>query len=230
MEFRETLSGMPENQRAGAAVRKDFASTVTKGSGPNTMVFQASTAAVDRHGDVVRQDGWDLANFRRNPIIAWSHSYTDLPIGRAVSLDMNSRGLVVEIEFAQTEFAQTIYKLCLDGFIKAVSVGFQVLSYEPNKEGGLTYLSQELLEISICSVPSNPEALRLRALAGGDQGITEFQTLLDATDKALGDFAERLAPKPEYISQAQFQAMLAEASKQIDEFICKHTGRIAEGN
>ncbi len=228
-KFLQTLSDVPESKRTGAAVRKDFASTVTKGSGPNTMLFQASTAAVDRHGDIVRQDGWDLTNFRKNPIILFSHQYDQPSIGRAVSLDMNSRGLTVEIEFAPTEFAQSIYQLCAGGFLRAVSVGFQVLSYEPNKDGGLTYLSQELLEVSICSVPSNAEALRLRSLAA-EKGITEAELnmLFDATEQALDDYAKKLSPEPEYIDEQQFRAMLAAAGKQIDDFLYRNTGRIPE--
>jgi len=229
-KFLNTLSEASESDRTGAAVRKDFTTTVSKGAGPNTMVFQASTAAPDRYGDIVVQSGWKLDNYRRNPVICWAHDYSQPSIGRAVSLDTNSRGLTVEVEFAPTPFAQSIRELCAGGFLKAVSVGFSADEYERNSDGGTTYTSMELLEISLCPIPANAEALRLRSLAGSDTPLTEaeFGLLLDATDKVLTDFERRVFPEPEYITEADFKVMLNAANKLIDDFVTKHTGKLPD--
>src|SRR5579862_843680 len=40
-----------------------------------------STEAKDRAGEIVRQEGWDLANYKNNPIVLWGHDYYSLPIG-----------------------------------------------------------------------------------------------------------------------------------------------------
>src|ERR1051325_2146147 len=41
----------------------------------------SSTEDVERAGEIVRQDGWDLANYKNNPIVLWGHDYYSLPIG-----------------------------------------------------------------------------------------------------------------------------------------------------
>ena len=40
-----------------------------------------STEAKDRAGEIVRQDGWDLGNYKNNPIVLWGHDYYSLPVG-----------------------------------------------------------------------------------------------------------------------------------------------------
>jgi HK97 family phage prohead protease len=232
-KFLNTLSETSESERAGAAVRKDFASAVTKTNAPQTLRFLASTNAVDRHGDVVEQD-WQLDNFRKNPIIMWNHIYSDAPIGRAVSINTSAKGLVVEIEFAPSDFGQQIYALCLEGFIRSVSVGFISHYFEPIADGGLRYLKNELLEISVCGVPSNPEALRLKAVAD-ESGISEseFKMLVEGAAAALDDFTKRVfgpTPEPEEdgLTEADLRLLIEGAKTMIDEFLYKHTGRIAD--
>src|SRR6185312_3720219 len=40
-----------------------------------------STEDIDRSGEIVRQDGWEMANYKNNPIVLWGHDYYSLPIG-----------------------------------------------------------------------------------------------------------------------------------------------------
>jgi hypothetical protein len=40
-----------------------------------------STEHTDRSGEIVKQSGWELANFKNNPIVLWGHDYYSLPIG-----------------------------------------------------------------------------------------------------------------------------------------------------
>src|ERR1700709_1763727 len=40
-----------------------------------------STEDVDRSGEIVRQNGWELTNYKNNPIVLWGHDYYSLPIG-----------------------------------------------------------------------------------------------------------------------------------------------------
>src|SRR5712672_1326038 len=43
-----------------------------------------STEVTDRAGEIVRQSGWDLTNYKNNPIVLWGHDYYSLPIGVCV--------------------------------------------------------------------------------------------------------------------------------------------------
>jgi len=133
-----------------------------------------STPDVDRYGDVIEMEGWELDNYLQNPVFLWAHDYKQPPIGKAVAVEKTSKGLVFRIKFAEPEvypFADTIFKLYLGGYLRATSVGFQDLEREPitDKEGrqtGWRYKRQELYELSAVPVPANPQALIMAVQKG----------------------------------------------------------------
>jgi phage head maturation protease len=64
-----------------------------------------------------------------------------------------------------TPLAQEVKELVSEGFLNTLSIGFMSLQYKQNdNSNGIIYESVELLEISIVSVPANPEAVVLRYL------------------------------------------------------------------
>lgn len=125
-----------------------------------------STKDVDRHGDVVIQDGWDLANFKRNPVILNSHNYGDATevIGRAFDVRVENGKLQGKIKFAVAENpkAKIIFDLYANKFLSAFSVGFIPTKFKTNKDGSTDWSvieEAELLEVSAVSVPANARAL-----------------------------------------------------------------------
>src|SRR5690348_13219539 len=97
-----------------------------------TKRFVFSDGSVDRAGDSIDPNGWELGNFRKNPVALFAHSSWDPPIGRATFVGVQGGRLVGDIEFATKEtypFADTIFRLVDEGFIKAVSVGFDPLEW-----------------------------------------------------------------------------------------------------
>jgi len=129
-----------------------------------TLVGTASTEVLDRDKEVIKTDGWELDNFRKNPVILLSHEYRQPPIGKALWVKKDKNGLKFKAQFAKTQVAEEVFQLYKDGFMRAFSVGFIPKEWEegdPEDEKGprKIYTKQELLEISAVSVPSNPEAL-----------------------------------------------------------------------
>lgn len=135
-----------------------------------TLRFVASTSALDRDGDTIAVDGWDTSDFERNPVILWGHDQSALPIGRCIRLVNDGDRLVCDVEFVKADtavvgpMADAVYTLCVDGFLGAVSVGFVPMVSELSDDPARPHMSvdfkhQSLLEISIVTVPSNPEAL-----------------------------------------------------------------------
>lgn len=125
--------------------------------------FIASTATPDRMGDIIEQSGWQLDNYKLNPMILWQHRSSE-PIGRARDIQITDRGLEVKIEFMPEEvnpFAARIERMVKGGFLNAVSVGFEPIEYEERDVDTWSYrfIKQELLEISVVTVPANAEAL-----------------------------------------------------------------------
>jgi len=138
--------------------------SVNKDMGTLDAIF--STQDVDRHGDVVMQEGWDLKHFKKNPVILNSHNYGDATevIGKASNVKIEDGKLVGKITFAVAENpkAKVIFDLYAGGFLSAFSVGFIPKKFKENKDGSKdwwTIEEAELLEVSAVSVPANARAL-----------------------------------------------------------------------
>ncbi len=153
-----------------------------------------STAVVDRYGDTIQQDGWDLKNYKVNPVILWGHNVREErpPIGKAMKVWIDGKGtkaakLMFQVKFdLQDSFAAEIFRKVKDGFINTVSVGFLPSEWEDiNPDDWFSprnYLKQELLELSFVPVPANPEALvGLRSFAKSDKRFEPIESL----EKAL---------------------------------------------
>jgi hypothetical protein len=97
-----------------------------------------------------------------------AHSQLQVEIGRLEALG----------EFAPegvSELADEYCALAKAGVINAVSVGFISLAREPLREGGWRFASWELLELSLVSVPANPNALVIeRSLGQRDPTLAEL--------------------------------------------------------
>lgn len=128
------------------------------------MSFTISTAAIDRDGDSIDPQGWQLDNYERSPVVLWAHDYTTPPIGRASNLWTDAKGLHATVEFPPRgihALADQVHDLVKAGFLNATSVGFIPRESRPSKTGQ-TITRAELLEFSIVSIPSNPQALVLQ--------------------------------------------------------------------
>ncbi len=144
-------------------------SAEVKSLGARQVRFCISTADVDRDDDVINQSGWDLSNYRKNPVVLWAHSHTDLPVGKCVEIGVVNGKLMATVEFATHPFAETVYQMVLGRFLNATSVGFRALESEPNRaRGGVDFQRQELMEFSITPCPANPHALVAASAAGID--------------------------------------------------------------
>ncbi|MCP3471411.1 phage major capsid protein [Bradyrhizobium sp. CCGUVB1N3] len=127
------------------------------------LEFVLSDETPDRMDDVILSDGWDLKNFKRNPIALFNHK-SDFPIGKWSNLRVENKQLRGQLEmapFGTSERIDEIRKLIDAGILRAVSVGFRPLESK-QREGsdwGVTFVRSELVETSLVAVPANPNAL-----------------------------------------------------------------------
>jgi len=116
----------------------------------------------------LRMSGADLARFRGNPVLGYGHSYWgrgNLPIGRvdpeSITVDTDSLSGALEFD-AGDEFAREVERKMRDGFINAVSIGFDVLKWEGGNgdywRGGVAE-EWELTELSVVPVGMDAKAL-----------------------------------------------------------------------
>src|SRR5437870_4961141 len=94
---------------------------------PRTFRFTASTAEVDREGDVIEPTAWKLDGFMRNPVILAAHNRMSLPVARAATVAVEGGHLMVDVQFpapGTSAASDEAYGLVSQGFLRAVSVGF----------------------------------------------------------------------------------------------------------
>jgi len=188
-------------------VFKEFETEVKTTEEDRVLEFVASSPKVDRDNEVIESGAFDLKNFRKNPCVLWSHIYSQPPIARSKKTWTDEDGkLRFKPEFPEEgdyPFADTIYKLAKAGFIKMCSVGFIPISFrygEGTNEPYRTYEKVELLEISLASVGTNPEALQANCVKAIDQKLitkSEYDELLDMLKEEYGELIEKeLVEKP----------------------------------
>lgn len=140
--------------------------------GPDTVSFVMSDETKDRMGDIITAAGWDLSNFKKNPVALYGHNNDGLPIGRWENVRIVGKQLIGTLRFAKpgtSPFIDWVRRLFEQKMLNAVSVGFREIQSEPLDPErpwlGLRFLKQELFEGSVVTVPANPNALVQRALA-----------------------------------------------------------------
>jgi len=128
--------------------------------------FIASTPRRDRYGDVVTAD-WQLGEYRKNPVVLWGHD-ADKVIGNASGVEVDKQGrLVASIKFVEAGLDPDIdlaRALVQRGYVKAMSVGFlphkvELIRDDEDTITGFRFSQNELVELSVVSVPANPDAL-----------------------------------------------------------------------
>lgn len=139
---------------------------------PKTYRFIARTAGWDRNGLLTEMDGWELANYHRNPVVLFNHSF-DKPVGRSARTFIEGQVMYADIELADTPLANELRGLLEAGFIRAASVGYTPITWRFDREapGGLGIHSsrQDLFEISLTPVGADPNALHLTAALAQEQ-------------------------------------------------------------
>jgi hypothetical protein len=126
--------------------------------------------------------------------------------------------LIGDVEFANADiypFADTIYRLIKGGYLKAVSVGFRpdkwAFSTDRDRPSGIDFKKQTLLEISVCPVPCNPNALGAARSAGIDtrpltrwaERILDLRDVRAHTSRRQLESLRRLAGPEERLRQAR---------------------------
>ena len=138
----------------------------------------ASTASVDRYGDIVDQKSLKLDNYKANPILLWQHNAWEV-VGRAAERSVEVRdvdgkaALVFAPEWDTDETNPTGRRVASQwtrGFLRCVSIGFAVdwdrarrrcdlpKDHPAFGERGMYFEGAEIVEISAVSIPANTEA------------------------------------------------------------------------
>lgn len=169
----------------------------------------ASDETPDRMGDIIRVAGWDLTDFKKNPMLLWMHDH-EHPIGRVLSAkkgkaDDGRKALLTTSRIHEDEKSlgglsnEVLLRLVQDGDLPAVSVGFQPLdTYHPESEEeraklglgrfGVVFPAASLLELSVVAIGANQNALKRgleKAVAENRLTDRDFELVLAEVAKAF---------------------------------------------
>lgn len=182
---------------------------------------------VSRNGYKIDPKGWDTKNYMKNAQILLSHDDGE-PIGRATKITPSANGLEIEFYINLNWVRDDADKARItDGAFSALSTGHITKEYKfENKETGevlspeeaeekydtdkwdlfygdawnFVVTKAELLEVSLVSLPSNPEALTLQ------NSLQSFKNHIMKPEKpeATPNGREEITPsKPEHNSGAE---------------------------
>ena len=198
--------------------------------GGDPSEFVMSDSSVDRLGDVINADGWDLKNFKQHPIALFNHDPNQV-IGKWADVRVEGKKLVGKLELAAagtSPLVDMVRALLDQGILRAVSVGFKPLEKKPLDKGAdefwgpFRFIKSELLECSLVAVPANPHALSTAKSLGipGDMLAEVFRKTADGT------FAPRLAPhakpgthlRPQGIIMKPLSERIQDAQKELVTF------------
>jgi len=172
----------------------------------------ASTDTEDRQGERVMVEGWQLKNFKENPILLFMHDHTK-PIGKATRVWIDKASGKSKLMFkgmisTATDVGRAAKQLMEEGILNSFSVGFRPLEMDGNM-----ITKSELYEISLVSVPANPDARLVATKSLEDAGfapetIDELVGVVDK-DAQIEELKLELAKANEKADMALEKAELA---------------------
>ncbi|WMY06771.1 HK97 family phage prohead protease [Paraburkholderia phenoliruptrix] len=170
---------------------KMFSEIVVKAIAEEKREFEgiASTPTIDRVNDIVDPMG---LTFQREAPLLLGHDHAK-PVGTVTFGTPTAKGLPFRARIAKVDEpgevktrTDTAWHSVKSGIIKAVSIGFRPLKSQQLSSGGTLYTKADVHELSLVSVPANPDA-RITAFKSLNtpQGNTMNQTAINQVRKAL---------------------------------------------
>jgi HK97 family phage prohead protease len=156
-----------------------------------------SDETLDAHESIIRASGWDLRRFERNPVLIWQHKSASEDPGNVLGtakVSVVGNALKADLHFVPagtTKKADEVWSLVQAGAVRGTSVGFRPVSERWEKQDNKERLvidAAELVELSLVTVPSNPNTLieQVRAMKVKPTKATS-DSAGDSTETTEGD-------------------------------------------
>lgn len=125
----------------------------------NTFILSDET--VNSHGFVVKTDGIMLDRFLKSPVMLFNHDREGGIIGKWENIRVEGKRLLADAVFDESDETGAMVKGKVErGFVNSVSIGIEVLESSEIK-GVRTVTKCSLFEVSVCDIPSNPNAVKM---------------------------------------------------------------------
>lgn len=192
----------------------------------------ASTPSPDRDGDIMEPEG---AKFRSDTPFLWQHDRTQ-PIGSCTP-KMVKEGLQITAKLVKPTPdmpSQLVARLdeawasIKSGLVKGLSIGFLPIEYSYLDEGGIRFLSWDLLEVSAVTIPANAECnittvksydRQLLAASGNENPVVKSTPSAGATAKKTNEIKGKNMNIAEQIKS--FEAKRAALAASLNDVMSK---------
>lgn len=191
----------------------------------------ASTPSPDRDGDIMEPEG---AKFRSDTPFLWQHDRSQ-PIGTCTP-KMVKEGLQITAKLVKPTSdmpSQLIARLdeawasIKAGLVRGLSIGFRPIEYSFLDEGGIRFLSWDLLEVSAVTIPANAECSiqtvksfdrQFLAASGNEKPVVKTSKTAGATAPKTkkGNISMNIAEQIK-----SFEAKRAALAASLDEVMSK---------
>ncbi len=177
--------------------------------------MMCDSTRTNSHGFRINLSGMDLSRFNSNPVMLYRHNAEDV-IGRWENLRVEDGKLIGEPVFdIEDDTAKKVAGRVERGFLRGCSVGI-IVSDMRDVGGEWVATKTELMEASICSIPSDAGAVRLYDANRKELSFEEVRLQFNNNNKnVVMDEKEK----------KELEAQIAERDKKISEL----EAQIAEG-
>lgn len=188
-----------------------------------TIVHYITTNSVDRFGDKIYPDGMNDSDYRKNPVVLFAHDSSELTIGKNLWLKRDKKGVLAKTQFADTGIGKDLFRLNLNGFMNAWSIGFIIPEGGSEYADGVNHIRKwNLLEYSNVPLPAIPEALNLMLNEVSDERLKKY--LKESYDNSHTELIRMSKSVNDRISELEkrfdrFESVVTEKFLQISKLI-----------
>lgn len=204
-----------------------FHKSAHQGSGDLVLKGYASTWTLDRDQEYVERDAFDgtIEKFLgTNPILLWQHDL-EKPIGVVKGMSLDDNGLDVEAfiprpDDREPDWTHLAYNKVKSGIVKTFSIGGFFNRIHKGAQRAISKV--DLFEVSVVSVPSNPDSIfaaAVKSVAGGRRP--------ELTGAHMQQMAMLIGMQP--VSDPEIAVMSADEKYARYEFLCeiyRKTGKL----
>ncbi|MDD4820520.1 MAG: HK97 family phage prohead protease, partial [Flavobacteriales bacterium] len=138
--------------------------------------FKITDQSLNSHGFRILTQGIDMSVFAKNPVALYAHDEYSVPIGKWKNWRIDTLDPLIPM-YATLEFdqddpkAMSLYDKCEKGYLRAVSISVRTTGTSSTDvvvgQKYETVTSCKMREVSLVTIPSNANAVRLCDEAGG---------------------------------------------------------------
>lgn len=148
----------------------------------------ASDETLDRHGEVLPVELWDISKFKDAPRMLVDHNHeVSSIVGRWENVRIRGKQLLMDAVFHDiTQLAREVKEMVQQNFLDTVSVGFIFNEEDETGDKGKKQ-NFELIETSWVTVPANPQA---RVVSSLKSAIEKASEISEEEKNKISKFAE----------------------------------------